>query len=163
MNMQAVADGIKLAVVTGILMFAIPLWAGAAEARNSISPIGSDAAAAKSQAADYGIQQGKTVEEGAAPFSREERDQILKERIAQEEKKQDMAEYIGDAAVTAKVKSKFLSREGLNSLDIKVITVDGEVTLMGDVDSSEQIGLAETVAKEVEGVQKVTNRLVVQP
>ena len=90
-----------------------------------------------------------------------ETDKTTMNRIKNREDKQTVGEYIGDAALTAKVKSKFLTQKGLDSLDIKVVTVDGAVTLMGDVNDSAQITLAEKTAREVEGVRSVENNLVV--
>ena len=84
------------------------------------------------------------------------------DRLQQKEEGQMTGEYLDDAEVTAKVKGKFITQKGLDSLDIKVVTVDGTVTLMGDVDDKAQIGLAENVAREVEGVKRVDNKLVLK-
>ncbi len=89
-------------------------------------------------------------------------DQTMKQ-INRQEDKQTVGEYLDDAGVTAKVKAKFVGQKGLDSLDIKVVTVNGKVTLMGDVDNSSQVGLAESVAKEVDGVRQVDNQLIVKP
>ena len=89
-------------------------------------------------------------------------DKAAMRRIERKEDSQSTGEYLNDSAITAKVKGKFVGQEGLDSLDIKVITVDGEVTLMGDVNSQAQIGLAESAAKQVEGVKSVENKLVIK-
>ena len=70
--------------------------------------------------------------------------------------------YIDDAAVTAEVKARILAQKGLDSLDISVETVKGEVTLTGEVENQEQISMAESSAAKVEGVKKITNRLTVK-
>ena len=88
-----------------------------------------------------------------------ESDKTAMNNIEDKEKHQTMGEYIGDAAVTTKIKSKFLAQKGLGSLDIKVVTVDGTVTLMGDVNDLSQVSLAEKTAREVEGVRYVDNKL----
>lgn len=67
--------------------------------------------------------------------------------------------YIDDASITTVVKGKFLGQKGLDSLDISVETTNGVVTLTGEVENSAQIGLAEGVAKEADGVKKVVNHL----
>lgn len=67
--------------------------------------------------------------------------------------------YVDDASITGVVKGKLLAQKGLDSLDISVETTDGVVTLSGKVDNTEQIKLAEMVAKEAEGVSAVENRL----
>lgn len=84
------------------------------------------------------------------------------DRLNAKEDRQSVGEYLDDAGITADVKAKFLVQKGLDSLDIKVVTVDGTVTLMGDVDNSSQISLAENVAKEVKGVRKVDNKLMIK-
>ena len=90
------------------------------------------------------------------------KDDATMRRLQRQEDNQTVGEYMGDAAVTAKVKSGMLGEKGLDSMDIKVITVDGTVTLMGDVDNRSQVGLAESVARQVEGVRNVDNKLVVK-
>ena len=67
--------------------------------------------------------------------------------------------YIDDASITTVVKGKFLGQKGLDSLDISVETTNGVVTLTGEVENAAQIGLAEGVAKEADGVKKVVNHL----
>src|SRR3989339_974168 len=59
-----------------------------------------------------------------------------------------------DAWITSKVKSAMLDQDGLRSSQIKVITSNGVVYLMGWVTHS-QADLATNVARRVEGVQKV--------
>lgn len=75
---------------------------------------------------------------------------------------QGVGGYIDDAAVTTVVKSKFLGQQGLDSLDISVGTVNGVVTLSGEVDNNAQIGLAESVAKEADGAKTIVNKLTVK-
>lgn len=59
-----------------------------------------------------------------------------------------------DAWVTSKVKTMLLRRKGLRSGDIKVVTENGVVYLMGDVSRSEA-QLAADTARRVGGVRKV--------
>lgn len=70
--------------------------------------------------------------------------------------------YIDDAAITTVVKGKFLGQKGLDSLDISVETNRGVVTLNGHVDNTSQIGLAENVAMEADGVRSVVNKLTLK-
>ena len=67
--------------------------------------------------------------------------------------------YIDDASITTVVKGKLLGQSGLDSMDISVETTNGIVTLTGEVDNSAQIGLAEGVTKEADGVKQVVNHL----
>lgn len=75
---------------------------------------------------------------------------------------QGVGGYIDDASITTVVKGKFLGQSGLDSMDISVETVNGVVTLTGKVDNQAQIGLAEGVAKEADGVKRVVNHLTYQ-
>ncbi|MDF1795163.1 MAG: BON domain-containing protein [Coxiellaceae bacterium] len=59
-----------------------------------------------------------------------------------------------DAWITSKIRSKMLLQSGLRSTDIKVVTENGVVYLMGHV-SHQQASLATNVARRVGGVRKV--------
>ena len=74
---------------------------------------------------------------------------------------QTTGEYIDDSLITAAVKANILEEEGLSSLQIKVKTKDGVVTLSGKIDTAEHVKLAERVAAQTNGVKKVVNRLMV--
>ena len=73
------------------------------------------------------------------------------------------AAYVSDAALTAEIKAKFLVEKGLDSLDLKVETTKGVVTLRGQVLRQVQAELAEKVARRVKGVRGVKNRISVMP
>jgi hyperosmotically inducible protein len=68
---------------------------------------------------------------------------------------------IDDAAITAKVKTALLAEKGVSGTDINVDTAQGTVTLSGRVADASQIDRAAQVAKEVEGVKTVLNKLTV--
>lgn len=59
-----------------------------------------------------------------------------------------------DTWITTKIKSKMLAQSDLNASEIKVITENGVVYLMGKV-SHRQADLATDVARRVDGVKKV--------
>ncbi len=68
-----------------------------------------------------------------------------------------------DAASTAKVRTALaLSKYG-SAFDIKVETRQGEVMLAGQVPSEEIKAVAEAIAKDTSGVERVRNTLVVNP
>jgi hyperosmotically inducible protein len=69
---------------------------------------------------------------------------------------------IGDAAITAKVKSAFLADEAVKGLQIDVDTSNGVVTLTGTLDQRTHIERAESIAKRIDGVKSVQNRLRTQ-
>ena len=68
-------------------------------------------------------------------------------------------EASSDTAITAKVKAALMRDSRVNSTDISVETNKGEVVLSGFVDSQPQIEHAMQVARNVEGVSKVTNKM----
>jgi osmotically-inducible protein OsmY len=70
-------------------------------------------------------------------------------------------DYIGDSALTAKVKTALLAEKNLKSLPIGVESTEGVVTLSGEVVSSAQIKQAMDVTKHVSGVTDVHNSLTI--
>jgi len=71
--------------------------------------------------------------------------------------------YATDSAITTELKAKFLAEKGLDSMDIKVKTTDGIVTLRGQVTKEYQAGIAERIARESKGVRGVVNKISVMP
>ena len=69
---------------------------------------------------------------------------------------------VDDAVITAKVKSALIRDEGIKALDIAVNTHHGEVQLSGFVASETQVNRATEVARTVEGVKSVDNRMSVK-
>lgn len=70
--------------------------------------------------------------------------------------------YMGDSAATAKVKSALLEEKTLKSTDISVETNHGVVTLTGFVTSQAEAETAVDIAKNVEGVKSVSDKLYVK-
>lgn len=60
-----------------------------------------------------------------------------------------------DTWITTKVKSSLLADSDVSGLDIEVETVNGVVTLTGNVDQQMQIEEATRIAREIEGVTDV--------
>ena len=71
--------------------------------------------------------------------------------------------YASDSAITTELKAKFLAEKGLDSMDIKVETTKGTVTLRGQVRKDSQSALAETIARDTKGVRDVKNKISVMP
>lgn len=65
-----------------------------------------------------------------------------------------MLQTTSDAWITSKVKTEMLARRNLHSSEIKVITEDGVVYLMGNVTHA-QGALASDTARRIGGVRKV--------
>lgn len=77
-------------------------------------------------------------------------------------KKESPKEYVGDAAITAKVKAAFLKSSTLKATEINVETYKGIVQLSGFVKSAADTRKAVKVAKAVKGVKSVKNDMVVK-
>lgn len=71
--------------------------------------------------------------------------------------KEGTGEYVDDSAITAKVKTAFLTEATLNSGEINVETFKGVVQLSGFVSSVAQTNTAVTLARRVKGVTDVRN------
>ncbi|MGL9723791.1 molecular chaperone OsmY [Sodalis sp. (in: enterobacteria)] len=70
--------------------------------------------------------------------------------------------YMGDSAITAKVKSALVGNEAVNSNDISVETNEGVVTLSGFVANQSQAEKAVASARTVKGVKSVSDKLHVK-
>lgn len=78
------------------------------------------------------------------------------------EGKSTVGNKVDDSLVTAKVKSVLISDPGVKSFDIAVATSKGEVQLSGFVDNQMQIDHAVSLARGVEGVQGVDNKMSIK-
>lgn len=67
---------------------------------------------------------------------------------------------LGDTAITAKVKAKFLGESTLKDSDISVTTTNGVVTLTGSASNADARKHAGELASKVAGVSSVDNSLV---
>lgn len=70
--------------------------------------------------------------------------------------------FMDDSAITAKVKAALVDHESIRSTDISVKTEAKAVTLSGFVESQAQAEEAVAVAKAVEGVSSVSDKLHVR-
>ncbi len=68
---------------------------------------------------------------------------------------------IDDAGITAKVKAALLAEKGVDGMRINVDTSQGNVTLSGKVPDQAQVQRATQVARGIEGVKDVDNKLTV--
>jgi hyperosmotically inducible protein len=76
--------------------------------------------------------------------------------------KENSEEYVSDAWITSKVKSALLADPQVSGLDIQVETYKGIVQLSGFVASREQADEAEDLARSIEGVKDVENRMTIR-
>jgi len=79
-----------------------------------------------------------------------------------ERRTEGMGGTLDDAAVTAKVKTALIMASDLSGFAINVDTVANVVTLAGTVETESLRQKAESVAKDVEGVQSVKNELTLK-
>lgn len=70
--------------------------------------------------------------------------------------------FMDDSAITAKVKAALVDHDSIKSTDISVKTEKSVVTLSGFVESQSQAEQAVSVAKGVEGVASVSDKLHVR-
>jgi osmotically-inducible protein OsmY len=66
-------------------------------------------------------------------------------------------EYLDDSAITAKVKSAFVSDKKVSALDIQVVTFKGVVQLSGFASSQQEIDRADELVRNIQGVKLVEN------
>jgi hyperosmotically inducible periplasmic protein len=71
--------------------------------------------------------------------------------------------YIDDAAITTKVKARYVQDKLVDATSIKVETLNGTVMLSGFAKNAAEKILAESLARGVGGVKMVKNELTVSP
>jgi hyperosmotically inducible protein len=71
----------------------------------------------------------------------------------------DTSNVMGDAGITAAIKTKMLADSTVSGLKIDIDTTDGVVTLKGDVASAVEHKRAIEIAKGTEGVKSVKDQL----
>jgi hyperosmotically inducible protein len=72
---------------------------------------------------------------------------------------QTSGRLLSDGGLTAQVKTALLADDGVPGTRIDVDTTGGVVTLTGQLENQAQIDRALTIARNIEGVERVENRL----
>jgi osmotically-inducible protein OsmY len=80
---------------------------------------------------------------------------------AEAEDRDDSEMPLTDAWLTTKIQAKYFADPDVSSLDIDVTTRNRVVTLEGEVESTSEKTLAESIARDTQGVTRVVNRLIV--
>ncbi len=80
-------------------------------------------------------------------------------KIAEDER--SVGTIIDDSVILTTVKSKLISDEFVKSRHIDVDVSNGVVFLIGTVESSPQKRMAADIARSVDGVRRVENKLVI--
>ncbi len=75
---------------------------------------------------------------------------------------QSVGEYVDDAAITTAVKAKHAQSREVAATSITVETLNGTVMLSGFATSANEKAMAESLAREVNGVTDVENQIVVR-
>ena len=70
--------------------------------------------------------------------------------------------YVDDSVITLDIKAKLAANKAIRSLPISIKTFKGSVELTGFVDKTAQQDIAGNIARSVNGVTDVHNRLVVR-
>ena len=97
----------------------------------------------------------------ATPTPRYTEEQAREEREKAKANKETIGQSLEDAWIHTKIVAKLIGNSATPERKINVDVVEGAVTLRGQVDTAEAKAEAERVAKETDGVKKVTNELKV--
>lgn len=76
--------------------------------------------------------------------------------------KPTMAEKIDDASITSQVKFALLTHKSTSALHTKIVTSDGVVLVTGEASSEAEKALVTKLAKDVRGVNSVSNNMIVK-
>jgi len=90
-------------------------------------------------------------------------EQAREERARAKGNKETIGDTLDDAWIHAKIIAKLIGDSQTPERKINVDVVNNEVTLRGTVDTPAAKAEAERVAKETDGVKKVSNHLTVSP
>ena len=99
----------------------------------------------------------------ATPTPKYSEEQAREEREKAKANKESIGQSLEDAWIHTKIVAKLIGDADTPERKINVDVVDGAVTLRGTVDTAEAKSEAERIAKETDGVNKVTNQLKVAP
>lgn len=76
---------------------------------------------------------------------------------------QSAGEYVDDATITTRVKSRFVEDDKVSAMRLSVETMQGTVQLSGFASSATERQRAGEIARGVPGVRGVRNDVVVRP
>lgn len=71
--------------------------------------------------------------------------------------------YVDDAKITTAIKARFIENKDVDTLSIKVETLNGTVMLSGFAKNATEKSTAEVLARKVEGVRAVRNEIAIRP
>ncbi len=71
--------------------------------------------------------------------------------------------YIDDAAITTQIKGRMTENQTVDASSISVETLNGTVMLSGFAKNANEMAMAETLTRGVNGVRSVKNQIVIRP
>lgn len=74
-----------------------------------------------------------------------------------------VGQYVDDSTITAKVKAKHAEDKMVSAMRVSVETKQGVVVLSGEAKTEGEMQRAEVLAKQVEGVKAVSNKIELKP
>lgn len=97
----------------------------------------------------------------AAPSTADNTGRNKGDMQAGEKTAQDQAENPADRTITQQIRKQVVSEDGISmdAKNVKIITVDGVVTLRGPVQNEKERSEIGSVAQRVDGVKRVDNQL----
>ena len=88
---------------------------------------------------------------------------VLVSGCAVARKQETVGAYVDDAAITTSIKARFVENKSVDAAAIKVETLNGTVQLSGFAKSGTEKGVAESIARNVNGVKTVKNDIIIRP
>lgn len=79
------------------------------------------------------------------------------------ERTNSVGQYVDDTTITAKVKAKHAEDKMVSAMGVSVETKQGVVILSGKANSADEKQRAEQLARQVEGVKSISNKIDVAP
>ena len=76
--------------------------------------------------------------------------------------KQNLTEYADDSTITNTIRARFVEDSVVHVLDIGVTTLNGNVRLMGQVNSDRERQRAVQIAQRVKGVRSVNDEIAIR-
>jgi hypothetical protein len=147
---------IKRLTLIGVAAFALSLYGCDRSDDYSPTTSGSDAKTSEQTAP------GSSAAPADSGASSDSSTAASESRSAASEAAGKVTGAVEDSVITTKVKAALLADNQVKGTEIHVDTSNGVVQLSGTVDNKEQISKAESLAKNVEGVKSVDNKLNVK-
>jgi hyperosmotically inducible periplasmic protein len=95
----------------------------------------------------------------AADHNKDQKGEQHREQHKDQSHNRTMGQVVDDSTITAKVKAKHAEDKMVSAMRINVDTREGVVLLTGEARTEGEMKRAETLAKQVDGVKSVTNKI----